>query len=334
MSNDEHFNTLYEDFLANQETSDTTWDSYGEVTARKMPEVRRRFLRSVQRTYATMYYLKQRTPELQHRTGGHYLTPDTYEPYVSNARLWFVAPDAVDLIAQASPTVPLDTTCGEDTLRLLVGNLPLLIGIGGEGIQSEEWNSRELWRVPLRLLFCYPALVGADMHIVTEWISTAKNQRGNEAWMPLSAQMVKIGDEIGEVDENVSDLARKSIIEDRQILVAILSFISQDHILSTKIEETTIPSRQVRRQAERKNKRLDLDQVRVSDLRPSVREDRTLLGTETSRYQHRWVVDGHWRSQPHGPGSSLRKPIWISPHLKGPDGAPLLTGDKVKVIRE
>lgn len=37
----------------------------------------------------------------------------------------------------------------------------------------------------------------------------------------------------------------------------------------------------------------------------------------------RWVVSGHWRMQPHGPGGSLRKPVFIEPHLKGPEGAPI-----------
>lgn len=35
----------------------------------------------------------------------------------------------------------------------------------------------------------------------------------------------------------------------------------------------------------------------------------------------RFLVRGHWRNQPHGPGGSKRKLIFIEPHWKGPDMA-------------
>lgn len=38
---------------------------------------------------------------------------------------------------------------------------------------------------------------------------------------------------------------------------------------------------------------------------------------------HRWMVAGHWRNQPCGPRQSQRRPVWVMPHLKGPDGAPI-----------
>ena len=46
-------------------------------------------------------------------------------------------------------------------------------------------------------------------------------------------------------------------------------------------------------------------------------------GTSGRQYQRRWWVGGHWRQQPCGPGRAQRKPIWISPHIKGPEEAPL-----------
>ncbi|MDP3426840.1 MAG: hypothetical protein Q8S17_05625, partial [Humidesulfovibrio sp.] len=38
----------------------------------------------------------------------------------------------------------------------------------------------------------------------------------------------------------------------------------------------------------------------------------------------RFMVRGHWRHQPHGPGAQKRKLIWIRPHYKGPDLAALI----------
>lgn len=56
-------------------------------------------------------------------------------------------------------------------------------------------------------------------------------------------------------------------------------------------------------------------------------------GDSGRHYRHRWVVSGHWRNQPHGPGRALRRQIWIPAYVKGPDGAPLLATEKVNVWR-
>lgn len=48
---------------------------------------------------------------------------------------------------------------------------------------------------------------------------------------------------------------------------------------------------------------------------------------------HRWIVRGHWRNAWY-PSQQRHRPVWISPHMKGPDGAPLLDPDKlVNVLR-
>lgn len=51
------------------------------------------------------------------------------------------------------------------------------------------------------------------------------------------------------------------------------------------------------------------------------------------RYRRRWVVSGHWRNQPHGPGRAQRRQQWIPAYVKGPDGAPLLATERVNVWR-
>ncbi|MEW2415270.1 hypothetical protein AB0953_16365 [Streptomyces sp. NPDC046866] len=51
------------------------------------------------------------------------------------------------------------------------------------------------------------------------------------------------------------------------------------------------------------------------------------------RYRHRWVVSGHWRNQAHGPDRMLRRQTWIPAYVKGPDGAPMLSTEKVNVWR-
>ncbi len=58
-----------------------------------------------------------------------------------------------------------------------------------------------------------------------------------------------------------------------------------------------------------------------SDCRDYVRG--YLRGERSSVPHVRTLVMGHYRNQPHGPGRSERKVIWIQPHWRGPEDAPL-----------
>lgn len=53
-----------------------------------------------------------------------------------------------------------------------------------------------------------------------------------------------------------------------------------------------------------------------------------------SPYHHQWMVRGHWRWYATGPGRTNRELRWVTPHIKGPEGAPLIATDHVaKLIR-
>lgn len=71
------------------------------------------------------------------------------------------------------------------------------------------------------------------------------------------------------------------------------------------------------------------DQTRPVSIIELRRIRQGLPGTPTTspgrRYDKRFWVAGHWRQQACGPGRTLRKPVWISPFLKGPDDVPLST---------
>jgi hypothetical protein len=49
-------------------------------------------------------------------------------------------------------------------------------------------------------------------------------------------------------------------------------------------------------------------------------------------YHHQWVVRGHWRKQWY-PSVNDHRPVWIAPHIKGPEGAPLLGGERVYSLK-
>jgi hypothetical protein len=50
-------------------------------------------------------------------------------------------------------------------------------------------------------------------------------------------------------------------------------------------------------------------------------------------YHHRWIVRGHWRKQWYASVNDHR-PVWIAPYVKGPEGAPLIGGERVYSLRE
>lgn len=88
----------------------------------------------------------------------------------------------------------------------------------------------------------------------------------------------------------------------------------------------------VRRHADERNgqPRGRLDDVRVVRLRAWTPEDQSTGGGERV-YKHRWVVRMHKVRQWY-PSEGVHKVIWRGPYIKGPDGAPLLDGDKVYAL--
>lgn len=66
--------------------------------------------------------------------------------------------------------------------------------------------------------------------------------------------------------------------------------------------------------------------VRVIQLRRA--SNSTGAGESDREYHHTWIVRGHWRQQWY-PSREVHRPVWIAPHVKGPEGAPLLGGEKV-----
>lgn len=82
---------------------------------------------------------------------------------------------------------------------------------------------------------------------------------------------------------------------------------------------------------------LPAPEVTVVDLRrqyvPQDQDQDPDAGGDGRRYRHRWVVSGHWRNQAHGPDRSLRRRRWIPSYVKGPEGAPLLSTERVNVWR-
>lgn len=76
-----------------------------------------------------------------------------------------------------------------------------------------------------------------------------------------------------------------------------------------------------------------VNDVQIIDLRrlATKRSEEPYHG-EGREYHVRWLVRGHWRQQACGPGRKFRRPVYVAPHIRGPEGAPLKT-ERVNVWR-
>ena len=67
--------------------------------------------------------------------------------------------------------------------------------------------------------------------------------------------------------------------------------------------------------------------VRVIELRRP-KHSGSDAGESGRTYAHRWITRGHWRQQWY-PSREVHRPVWIAPHVKGPEDAPMIGGEKV-----
>ncbi|SEB46578.1 hypothetical protein SAMN04489727_1971 [Amycolatopsis tolypomycina] len=135
----------------------------------------------------------------------------------------------------------------------------------------------------------------------------------------------------GYVASNGEGMDADAKIAQQRAILATWLMMGQTLVRS---EQLTAP-RAARRRIAREDPHLD-PTVRYIDLRRARTEppDHTAEESRTStrEYRHRWIVRGHWRNQFY-PSRNDHRPIWIDPHLAGPEDKPLLGGERVNVLR-
>lgn len=110
------------------------------------------------------------------------------------------------------------------------------------------------------------------------------------------------------------------------ILKTIWLFMQQE----LAVAEPVHYDRAMRRRAAREQR--ELPPVRIITLRRARHSQHE--GEHGNReYHHRWLVRGHWRQQWFRT-RQVHRPVWIAPHIKGPEDAPLLGGEKVYALRK
>ena len=106
--------------------------------------------------------------------------------------------------------------------------------------------------------------------------------------------------------------------EDRVInlLAATLVVAASDRI--AEVTESTETKTQLKR---RRSSRRVRATVRVVNMKRAPATGRA-HGESEREYQNRWLVSGHIRSQPFGPGRTQRRLQWVAPYIKGPADKP------------
>lgn len=283
------------------------------------------------------------------------------------AQLWWVEQEMCDVIAAAAPTFPDDEVLTFDTLPALAGLAVLAkpfimhdARVTGKQVQVDAiaWGPATL-RVGDKAA---PAIIhgffrrlrledGIDMassiaSLATLWLRTLALGKGltmgqnaelrgdvfaylgRSEWLfdtPV-AHRDSIEDAIanvGGLDEGVHDAFVTSAIEDRKYVATLWRLAGMRSVALT----VTLPvDRAARRRAARDG--IDDPAVRVVSLRRHERGE-SGPGDGSRQYHVRWVVSPHWRRQPYGPKRALRRLVLVGPYEKGPEGAPLVGGERV-----
>lgn len=240
---------------------------------------------------------------------------DVLEYVFRCAPLWWVDETSTDIVRQMAIGVPLDSCCDETTFPP-VGMVAFAATLASEELVRRDQKGRLV--VDERVLVWHrfddseSGLVGWEINVyglVAGATSQGLVPMATASWVDEAGRMPESGH-----DTNVCSQ-----------LVAIMALAKEPRLATTTDEE---PDRASRRRAKRAG--IDLGATRVIYARPSSGGHNG--SGEGHAYKHRWIVSGHWRSQPYGEGMKLRRPVYIAPHVKGPDGAPLLHGEKVRAI--
>jgi hypothetical protein len=269
---------------------------------------------------------------IRSRTGAHNQAGlDAEASRLNNAELYWVAPDMAALAVSAGQQLA--------AARWTVADLPSLSGLivfdGGIGavdahgtqipVEALSWGTDD-GHLGIGLYLSRERLAG---EISAAYTSTAYILDAGQVppLIPISSHHLPITAE----PVSFADL-------DATIPTTIVSTLAAAWLLMqqpTLVDRTQAPQDKATARAYGRRQQA-VPGVTIVNLRrayvPGQQDD---SGTDPAgrRYHHRWVVQGHWRDQPHGPDRALRRKQWIPAHIKGPDGAPLLATERVNVWR-
>lgn len=248
------------------------------------------------------------------------------------ATLFHVSEPMTRVAVDAARDIPLDTTLNNRAparrgLVLFAGGLPEFYGLSGD----EEALRPELifWEVGGEgMHFGAFARASSHPHAGSGGMNEAL---GGVRWLPAASFDTPFDKPISELDaaDPTVLIAERNILS---VLLATWTLMGTPTVADTT--ERVIPGPR----PAGSRKRSAPSPVNVVTLRPMRRTDNETGQDDDGQddtdrtkraYTHQWVVRGHWRNQPYGKDRASRRLTWVPSHLKGPEGAPLITTETV-----
>jgi hypothetical protein len=262
------------------------------------------------------------------------------------SQAWWVTEDLCDLIETATPSVPDESSLSLDSLRTPVGFVvfarPLMVvGERSAGhpspMDAVAWSvftDDEGTTVRIKAISWLSTMDAHDERLVEigrTWSglypTDATWTRGRGFWWPecplnnpTPAWYLKSMGAGQDVAEQYASAAWL-----RRLLTVIWSLSTQEKL--TEDEDAVVP-----RHTQKRAVRAGIPAaVKILKLRQRKSKGKGGSG-ESWTLDHRILVTGYWKMQPYGPGGTLRRPVWIPPHIRGPEDAPLDLRDKAFVL--
>lgn len=304
-----------------------------------MPYVRDELARCFATTHTRGYLAKicARGPRENRATYVHDVTPEDVIRWVQTAELFWVSDSMTAVASQAAKTTPPYRLAHDDvpaSVGLLIWQTPVstITVTAVDGVDIHIALRGILW-APAETVFGYG--IGVVVLVDTD-VMLASPAYVNEA-LPLEMEdpgvMARMRSDLGPL--SALDLMPMTFMElDQRVgneaMASTLAtwLIMGQRIAVSETQRLPFPMRQEYRKARKPE-----PTVRVITLRRArVEHVDDPDGQAPGRtYHHQWVVEGHWRE----PAShwKIQKPIWIFDYVKGPEGAPMLGGERVSVLR-
>lgn len=232
-----------------------------------------------------------------------------FQSLIDEAELFHVAASMTELVRAASSSLEVFTPLPEDAPNetgFLVFN-----GDTGQSIRFDDGCETRIraviWAASREKFMVIPV---AEPH--------GEMSLGRLVAYPDMHWMANFGEELENAEiENTS-------IQDLRILSLLLTtwLLMQQPLAEVSEVE---PDRAVRKRLRRLNQ--EPAAVRVIELRRP-KHSGSEPGESSREYHHRWITRGHWRQQWYAT-RQVHRPVWIAPHVKGPEGAPMIGGEKV-----
>ena len=259
------------------------------------------------------------------------------------ANLYYFGEEVVDLMQEVSQSVPdvvMDTALLPAKKGMLVfGKTWWGVGSDGKDVPVDAIVWGETIVPTSRLLPELSLNESVSIGLLARSSSMQPNERGTEAfggdqtlWAPLGRTDYVVGwkrSDHEEMDTNVAfGEGTAALDQDRMMALAAWTIINQPG-LSTQHDERSKTGEQAhRRSARKQDRKSETPPVRVIYL-PERHTSSEATGTGT-KLDHRVYVAPFWRQQPYGPASSLRRPVLVRGHIRGPEGTPLVRRDVVR----